>query len=76
MLKAIALEAAKLNHNNWLRKRTNEGWRFGQKHDKNNKTSPMCKEWDGLSESYKKIEYQRMTSLLEVLDRMNLKIIR
>ena len=74
LVKAIALEAAKMNHNHWLRKRTDEGWRYGQKHSHRDKTSPTCKDWDSLPEGYKKGEYQRMVSLLEMLDRMNLRI--
>ena len=76
MIKAIALEAAKLNHNHWLRKRTDEGWRFGQKHSHRDRVSPTCRDWDGLPESYRRNEYQRMVTLLEVLDQMNLRLSR
>jgi hypothetical protein len=76
MVKAIALEAAKLNHNHWLRSKTNGGWRYGQKHSHRDRTSPMCRDWDGLPEDYRRKEYQRMVSLLEILDRMNLRFSR
>jgi hypothetical protein len=76
MIKAIALEAAKLNHNHWLRKRTDEGWRYGQKHSHRDRVSPSCRDWDGLPESYRRNEYQRMITLLEILDRMNLRLSR
>jgi hypothetical protein len=74
LLKAIALEAAKRNHSKWLNKKINEGWRFGQNFNSRDKISPMCKEWDALSEKYQAAEYHRMTSLLEVLNDMNLSL--
>ncbi len=76
LIKEIAAEAAKLNHNKWLRTKTNEGWRYGRAHDHKNQTSPMCRDWDNLPESYKIREYQRMESLLEIMDKMNLKLSR
>lgn len=76
LLKGIAVEAAKLNHNHWLRKRTDEGWRFGVSHDDNQKTSPMCRDWEQLPQSYKRSELQRMMTLLEVVERMNLRLVR
>ena len=37
--KSIALEAAKMSHNEWLREKTAEGWRFSQKYSNIEKTS-------------------------------------
>ena len=71
-IKAIALEAAKRNHLAWLHQQTNNGWRYGLKFDQKEKTSPMIKDWESLSERYQRIEYQRMSSLLNVLKEMNL----
>jgi len=72
LLKAIALEAAKRNHSRWLNRKINEGWRFGQTFSSRGKVSPMCRDWEALSEKYKRAEYHRMTSLLEILNEMNL----
>jgi len=74
ILKSIALEAAKRNHSIWVNKKINEGWRYGQNFHSRNKISPMCRDWDALSETYKKAEYHRMKSLLNVLDEMNLSL--
>lgn len=74
ILRAIALEAAKKNHNRWLSNRVDEGWRFGIKHDPRAKTSPTCRDWDSLPESYRRAEYRRMMALLEILESMNLQI--
>ena len=75
MLKTIALEAAKRNHNTWLNERVAEGWRYSQGFNQLHKTSPMCKDWDSLPEKYKLIEYKRMASLIEILDEMKLKLV-
>lgn len=74
MLSSLVLEAAKLNHNDWYRRKVEQGWRYGQRHDGFSKTSPTCKDWDSLPDQYKDAELRRMSSLVRVLDRMNLKI--
>ena len=76
LIKAIALEAAKKNHGSWLRQKTNEGWRFGQAHSIRQKTSPALQSWENLSEQYQRHEYQRMLSLIEVLEGMNLSLVK
>lgn len=72
ILKAIILEAAKLNHNESVKNKIKNGWRFGIQHNSFDKTSPLCQDWDQLPESYKKHEFQRMASLMNILKRMNL----
>ena len=75
LLKSIALEAAKHNHGKWLNKKITEGWRYGTQFNSRGKVSPMCREWDALSERYQVAEYHRMESLLEVLNEMNLNLV-
>jgi RyR domain len=72
LLKSIALEAAKKSHQKWLDKKLKEGWQYHVNHNRKNKTSPMIRDWDNLAEGHKKSEYDRMKSLLETLDEMNL----
>jgi hypothetical protein len=72
ILKTIILEAAKRNHGKWLNRKINEGWRYAQSFNSRKKVSPMCREWDALSERYQRAEYHRMKTLLEVLDEMKL----
>jgi len=76
LMKAIALEAAKRNHGRWVNQLTEEGWRYGQQHDTRQRTTPALRDWENLSEKYRKIEYRRMMSLMETLNGMNLRIIR
>lgn len=76
LLKVIALEASKANHNSWVQKQADIGWRYGPGYDSAAKTSPMCVNWDRLPDKYKRGELHRMMSLLSVLDRMNLRIVK
>lgn len=76
IVKIIALEAAKRSHTVWLNRKLTEGWRFSNNFNSRNKTSPMCREWDALSDRYKRAEYHRMTTLLEILDEMKLSLAR
>lgn len=75
ILEMLAVEASKKNHQEWVRTRTSEGWRFGQKYDQTQKTSPLCRPWEQLPEKYQLVEIQRMASLLDILGKMNLKIV-
>lgn len=74
VLQAIALEAAKANHTAWLEGKTANGWRYGIKHSRIERTSPFCRDWHNLPETYKMQEYQRMCSLLTVLEKMKLNL--
>ena len=73
-IKAIAVEAARMNHNRWVQTRMDEGWRWATTHNSKNKTSPVCQNWDQLPEAYKRSEYHRVKTLLEIFDQMNLKL--
>lgn len=72
--KAVALEASKRAHNAWVTQKISEGWRYGQKTSTFDKTSPLCANWENLSETYRKNEYRRMLGLLEVLNEMGMTI--
>lgn len=76
VIKAIAYEAARMNHNRWVQQRIDEGWRFSQQHNNRHRTSPLCISWDQLPQSYKRAEYTRVKSLLEVFNQMNLRLVR
>lgn len=76
LLKTIAVEAARMNHNRWVQTRMDEGWRFATSHNTKQKTSPICKNWDQLPEAYKRAEYHRVKTLLEIFNQMNLKLVK
>lgn len=76
LIKAIAIEAARMNHNRWVQTRMDEGWRYAAHHNSKMKTSPICKNWDHLPEAYKRAEYHRVKTLLEIFDQLNLKLVK
>lgn len=75
-LRELALEAAKLNHNDRLSQQSTLGWSYGIKHDSRNKKSPMMMPWEQLSPRYQLMELRRMENLLEILGRMDLRLTR
>lgn len=76
VLKAIAVEAARMNHNRWVQTRIDEGWRFAAQHSNKMKTSPICQSWDQLPTAYKRAELHRVKTLLEIFDQLNLKLVK
>jgi hypothetical protein len=75
-IKEIALEAARHSHSQWSQSMSDQGWRYGQKFDQNGKTNPKLRPWDELGTKYKLEEFDRFLKLMEVLDRMNLRLVR
>lgn len=74
IINAVALEAAKRSHSKWMNHKLTEGWRFGGKFSSNQKVSPILKDWTSLSDKYRQAEIDRMSTLLEVLNDMNLRL--
>lgn len=75
-IKEIALEAARHSHDQWNQSMTDRGWRYGVNFDQKNKTNPKMCPWDQLGSKYKLEEFDRFLKLMEVLDRMNLRLVR
>jgi len=75
-LREIAMEAAKLNHNAWLSEMSQQGWRYGNQFNQRDKRNPMLMPWDQLSPKYRIREINRFDKLMEVLDRMQLQLVR
>lgn len=42
-----------IKHQRWMDKQVNEGWRYGMKHNVEEKTSPLMRPWEQLSEKHK-----------------------
>lgn len=42
-----------IKHQRWMDKQVNEGWRYGMKHNIEEKTSPLMRPWEQLSEKHK-----------------------
>lgn len=75
-MREIAMEAAKLNHNAWLTEMSQQGWSYGNQFNQRDKRNPMLMPWDQLSPKYRLREMSRFDKLMEVLDRMQLQLVR
>lgn len=75
-LKEVAMEAAKINHNQWLSEMTDLGWRYGIAFSQREKRNPAMRPWEDLSPQYRLKELKRFQQLMEVLNRMDLRLVR
>ena len=75
-LKEIALEAARQSHSSWVSDMTDQGWRYSQKFSQQQRTNPKLRPWDELGSKYKLQEFGRFLKLMEVLDRMKLRLVK
>lgn len=75
-LREVAMEAAKLGHAEWLKEMQERGWSYGTKFDQRNKRNPLMMPWERLGERYHAQEMRRFTKLMEVLERMDLRLVR
>lgn len=58
---------AKRQHEDWLRDRTNSGWRFGQVVSLKDRTHPLLRPWDELPERFRYTNLQQPQELLDLL---------
>jgi hypothetical protein len=61
-----ALEKAK--HENWVRERTDGGWRYGTEFDADEKTHPLILPWDQLPDRFKKPDMDWPQKLVHMLN--------
>ena len=52
----LAERIAKENHNNWMKRRVDNGWRYGLRFNKKDKTHPMIQPWEQLPEEYRNVD--------------------
>ena len=71
---ALAEKLAENTHEVWAEGKLNDGWKYGEKLDKENKTHPLIVPYNELSEQDK--DYDRRTSLeaLKLLIKLGYKI--
>lgn len=74
IINAVALEAAKRSHSKWMNHKLEEGWRFFGSFSQSRKTSPLLADWTKLPDKYRQNEIDRMNTILEVLNDMNLRL--
>lgn len=65
----VATDFAKQEHENWVKSRMEQGWRYGTSVDLANKTHPLLKPWDQLPDQYKQVDYDNPQKLLDLLSK-------
>lgn len=64
-----------LSHNRWVEERVSQGWVLGEARNDQNKTHPLIKPWDLLSEEQKAIDYDLPKNMLDLLAEFNYTVI-
>lgn len=65
---ALCMALAKQQHEEWVRERTDAGWRYGTEYDKREKTHPLIRPWDQLPERFRKPNTALPQTLLSLLN--------
>lgn len=70
----LAEQFAKVIHDDWLGERVQNGWRYGETRNDENKTHPLVKDWSQLQESEKDIKPKVIKELIKILQDNGFKI--
>ena len=65
---ALCMALAKQQHEDWLRDKTDDGWRYGVKVDAKEKTHPLLRPWDQVPERLKKPNLRLPQTLMSLLN--------
>jgi len=65
---ALCMALAKQQHEDWMRERSDAGWRYGTKFDQRAKTHPLLRPWDQLPDRYRKPNVSLPQTLLNLLN--------
>lgn len=71
---SMAEQFSKKVHENWLNERMENGWRYGELRDDRQKTHPLIKNWNQLSETEKNIDPELFKQFVEILKANGFKI--
>jgi hypothetical protein len=63
----LAVSWAKRKHEEWLRERTKDGWRYGLYVDLELKTHPLLRPWDELPERYRNVDLDQPQKLIDLM---------
>lgn len=55
-------------HTKWMKERMEAGWRYGTKRSENEKTHPLVKSWEQLTEDEKAIDYNLPEFFVDLLE--------
>lgn len=71
---SMAEQFSRKVHENWLHERMENGWRYGETRDDRQKTHPLVKNWNQLSESEKNVDPELFKQFVEILKANGFKI--
>jgi hypothetical protein len=63
----VAKAFAKKQHEDWVKERTEQGWRYGPNVSLSDKTHPLLRPWDALPEQYRRVDADQPQKLLDLL---------
>jgi hypothetical protein len=66
--KELCAAWAKRKHNEWVKSRTESGWRFGQRVSLKDKTHPLLRPWDDLPATARQTDMDEPQELLDLID--------
>lgn len=72
----LCVELAKKHHEDWMRDRTDQGWRYGTTVSLKNKTHPLLRPWDQLPAQYRKIDQDTPERVLALLNDQGYAVIK
>lgn len=64
----VARAWAKKTHDDWMKERIEQGWRYGQQVSISQKTHPLLRPWDELPEQYKVVDVDSPQKMLDLLN--------
>jgi voltage-gated potassium channel Kch len=67
---------AQMEHDRFVKERTEQGWRYGSERDITEKISPYLLSWNELPEAVKEIDREAIRSIPAIVYRVDLKIVR
>lgn len=67
-LLSLATAWARTQHDEWVRDKTDAGWRYGTDVSVKNKTHPLIRTWNDLPDEYRKIDTSKPEELLKLFN--------
>lgn len=72
---AISETMAKRLHSDWVNEKVSDGWNYGTRYSKSNKTHPGLIPWEQLSDKQRTDETKRIKKMFEILESINLRLV-
>lgn len=67
-LMSLCTAWAKKQHNDWMKEKTDAGWRYGPSVSMANKTHPLLRAWNDLPDEYRKVDTSKPEELLNLFN--------